>query len=192
MTTNLNFIDPALAQTRQARLKLARKARGMRSKDVAEHLGVSPPAVTKWENDQVPEDQAGITIDKLQALCRLYKVNLEWVVNGTLPVESANEAQQELDAFQAMLASRLHKMAESPSPQGLAAFTNLQALLLSQLVEECVNQEERELLVLYAKAKELSHLPGYEFMLIAMKAAMNSFLASNPTRASLQVVTSQA
>ena len=192
-TTNLTFIDPSLAQSRQARLRLARKARGIRSKDVAAQLGVSPPAVTRWENDQVPEEQAGITIDKLHALCRIYKVNLEWVVSGALPVEPSENTLPPVDPLQIALNQRLLQMAEECSPkQGQAALTSIQSLVMSQFLEGALSETERELLGMYVRATELSHLPGYEFMIIAMRAALSSFLASNPVTKNLHVVTTTA
>jgi transcriptional regulator with XRE-family HTH domain len=192
-TSTLAFIDLTLATTRQARLKLVRKARGILSKEVAVYLGVSPAAVTRWENEHVPEDQAGITIDKLYALCRLYKVNLEWVVSGTLPIEPAESTPPQVDPLQAALNQRLLKMAEESSPkQGQAALTSIQSLVLSQFLEGGISETERELLNLYARTVGLSHLPGYEFMIMAIRAALSAFLASNPAASSLHAVTSSS
>lgn len=189
-TTTLAFLDLTLATNRQTRLKLVRKARGIRSKDVAAHLGVSPAAVTRWENDHVPEEQAGITIDKLYALCRLYKVNLEWVVSGELPIEPAESAPLQVDPLQTAMNQRLLKMAEEGSPkQGQAALTSIQSLVLSQFLDGGISETERELLSLYARTLGLTHLPGYEFMIIAIRAALSAFLASNPAATSLHAVT---
>lgn len=175
------MIDPSNAKNRQGRLKYARKMRGIKSADVASQLGVSPAAMTRWEDERVAEEQAGITVDKLFAICRIYRVNPEWVVTGRLPVEPVESEQQAPVApLHLALHAKLRARAQAPSQQANELLSSIQALALTNFVDHEIDEAERELLTLYARAKNLAHLPGFEFMIIAMRAAMSSFLASNP------------
>lgn len=192
-TINLHMIDPTSAKNRQGRLKLARKMRGIKSAEVAAKLGVSPAAMTRWEDERVPEEQAGITVDKLFAICKIYRVNPDWVVTGTLPVEPAeSEPQAQVAPLHLALHAKLRARALAPNQQANELLASIQALALTNFVEQEIDGAERELLTLYARAKSLAHLPGFEFMIIAMRAAMNSFLASNPVDVNQQANAVQA
>jgi transcriptional regulator with XRE-family HTH domain len=69
------------------RLQALRKARGMSQEDLADAVGVSRQAVSKWESGQsYPE------MDKLVALSELFNVSLDYLVKGTPGAAEGNAA----------------------------------------------------------------------------------------------------
>lgn len=65
--------DPALA----ARMKLARERAGFQPSYVAERLGVSKQAVSKWETGTSTP-----AAKRFQIIAMLYDVNVDWLVSG--------------------------------------------------------------------------------------------------------------
>ena len=59
------------------RIALLRKEKGLTQEDLAEHMGVSPQAVSKWENDQTCPD-----ISALPKLSKLLDVTVDELLSG--------------------------------------------------------------------------------------------------------------
>jgi len=64
-------------ETLGKRIALYRKEKGLRQDDLAEMLGVSPQAVSKWENDQTCPD-----ISLLPQLGKILGVTVDELLNG--------------------------------------------------------------------------------------------------------------
>ena len=68
------------------RLQKARKESGLSQEELAEQLGVSRQAVSKWENDSgYPE------MEKMIRLSQIYQVSLDYLVGNGQEQEHANE-----------------------------------------------------------------------------------------------------
>ena len=59
------------------RIALLRKEKGLTQEELASHMGVSPQAVSKWENDQTCPD-----ISALPKLARLFGVTVDELLEG--------------------------------------------------------------------------------------------------------------
>ena len=59
------------------RICLLRKEKGLTQEELASHMGVSPQAVSKWENDQTCPD-----ISALPKLARLFDVTVDELLEG--------------------------------------------------------------------------------------------------------------
>ena len=59
------------------RIGLLRKEKGLTQEELASHMGVSPQAVSKWENDQTCPD-----ISALPKLARLFGVTVDELLEG--------------------------------------------------------------------------------------------------------------
>ena len=59
------------------RIALLRKEKGLTQEELATHMGVSPQAVSKWENDQTCPD-----ISALPKLARLFGVTVDELLEG--------------------------------------------------------------------------------------------------------------
>ncbi len=69
------------------KLYVLRKSRGLSQEALAEDLGVSRQAISKWENGSaVPES------DKLIAIARYFSVSLDELIGGPPPVTQEEEA----------------------------------------------------------------------------------------------------
>lgn len=73
------------------RLRAALKAAGMRQREVAAHFNVSEQAVSQWFRNETEPDRS-----KMFAVARLLRVRPEWIANGALPREAAEEPTQKL------------------------------------------------------------------------------------------------
>ena len=59
------------------RIALLRKEKGLTQEELATHMGVSPQAVSKWENDQTCPD-----ISALPKLARLFGITVDELLEG--------------------------------------------------------------------------------------------------------------
>ena len=59
------------------RIALLRKEKGLTQEELAQHMGISPQAVSKWENDQTCPD-----ISALPRLSRLLGVSVDELLSG--------------------------------------------------------------------------------------------------------------
>lgn len=79
-----------------ARLREARKSKGMTQKAVAAHFGIARVSVTQWESQTTRPDPA-----RFVEIAKLYGVDLDWLMNGsgtgpsTSPPTSADIADSE-------------------------------------------------------------------------------------------------
>ena len=76
------------------RIALLRKEKGLTQEELATHMGVSPQAVSKWENDQTCPD-----ISALPKLARLFGVTVDELLEGreTLPAVRMLPPEQRKD-----------------------------------------------------------------------------------------------
>ena len=71
-----------------------RKEKGLTQEDLAQHMGISPQAVSKWENDQTCPD-----ISALPKLARLFDVTVDELLEGkeVLPAARVLPPEQQKD-----------------------------------------------------------------------------------------------
>ncbi len=80
------------------KLQTLRKGNGMSQESLAEALGVSRQAVSKWESGQsYPE------MDKMIALSNLFHVSMDYLVKDESPAEEGNRYPVGMNAFKSML-----------------------------------------------------------------------------------------
>lgn len=70
-------------ETIASRLARLRESKAIRQEDVANAVGVSRVAVTKWESGQT----ANIKLANLSALCKLFDVSYDYLINGKEEVD---------------------------------------------------------------------------------------------------------
>ena len=82
------------------RIALLRKEKGLTQEELAGHMGVSPQAVSKWENDQTCPD-----ISALPKLSRLFDVTVDELLEGkeALPAVRVLPPEQRRDIKDMML-----------------------------------------------------------------------------------------
>ena len=82
------------------RICLLRKEKGLTQEELASHMGVSPQAVSKWENDQTCPD-----ISALPKLARLFGVTVDELLEGreNLPAVRVLPPEQRRDIKDMML-----------------------------------------------------------------------------------------
>lgn len=73
------------------RLQQLRKEKGMSQEELAERLGVSRQAVSKWESGQSSPD-----VEKIVAASELFGVTTDWLLKGVLPAEETACAKRKL------------------------------------------------------------------------------------------------
>lgn len=71
------------------RIQQLRKSHGLSQEKLAEHLGVSRQAVTKWENGQSTPD-----VDKIIAMSDFFSVTTDYLLKGIVQ-EAAAPASNE-------------------------------------------------------------------------------------------------
>ena len=78
--------------TLREKLIVLRDRAGLSQMELAERLGVSRQAVSRWESgDTTP------TMDKLKTLARIYGVSLDWLCSDTADREPPEAAKPEAD-----------------------------------------------------------------------------------------------
>ena len=78
--------------TLREKLIVSRNKAGLSQMELAERLGVSRQAVSRWESgDTTP------TVDKLKTLARIYGVSLDWLFGDTADGEPPEAAKPEAD-----------------------------------------------------------------------------------------------
>lgn len=101
-STNANhsFATPCnasyMSELIHTRLKRLRLNAEMTQQDVADVLGISRVAVSKWESGQTKD----LKNENLRGLARLYQVSLEELLTGDGPMRDATKAHHALDASQ--------------------------------------------------------------------------------------------
>lgn len=78
--------------TLREKLIVSRNKAGLSQMELAERLGVSRQAVSRWESgDTTP------SVDKLKTLARIYGVSLDWLLGDTADGEPPEAAKPEAD-----------------------------------------------------------------------------------------------
>ena len=67
------------------RIQALRKANGLSQEELAEKMGVSRQAVSKWESEQSTPD-----LDKILMMSDLFAVTTDYILKGTEAVEPVN------------------------------------------------------------------------------------------------------
>ena len=73
------------------RIRELRKIKGISQDELAEKLGVSRQAISKWENEQSIPD-----IDKVISLSNYFDVSTDYLLKGVEPVTSMNKKYKNL------------------------------------------------------------------------------------------------
>lgn len=73
------------------RLQQLRKEKGMSQEELAERLGVSRQAVSKWESGQSSPD-----VEKIVAASELFGVTTDWLLKGVRPAEEPTSTKRKL------------------------------------------------------------------------------------------------
>lgn len=68
------------------RIRELRKAKGSSQEELAQYLGVSRQAISKWESEQSLPD-----IDKIISLSNFFEVSTDYLLKGTLPLNQMNK-----------------------------------------------------------------------------------------------------
>lgn len=68
------------------RIQILRKAKGITQEELADHIGVSRQAVSKWESEQSLPD-----IDKVILLSDFFETTTDYILKGIEPVRSAEK-----------------------------------------------------------------------------------------------------
>ena len=67
------------------RIKCLRKNKGLSQEELADKVGVSRQAVSKWESEQSPPD-----IEKIINMSELFEVTTDYILKGIEPVSMTN------------------------------------------------------------------------------------------------------
>ena len=67
------------------RIQYLRKTNGMSQEELADRMGVSRQAVSKWESEQSTPD-----LEKIIIMSELFGVTTDYILKGTAPVASTN------------------------------------------------------------------------------------------------------
>lgn len=73
------------------RIRELRKAKGISQEELAQYLGVSRQAISKWESEQSLPD-----IDKIISLSNFFEVSTDYLLKGTLPLNKMNKRVKNL------------------------------------------------------------------------------------------------
>ena len=68
------------------RIQCLRKNKGLSQEELADKVGVSRQAVSKWESEQSTPD-----IEKIFILCELFEVTTDYILKGIEPVSMTNK-----------------------------------------------------------------------------------------------------
>lgn len=135
------------------RIAALRRQKGLKQEDMAEHLGVSPQAVSKWENDQTCPD-----ISLLPKLAALLDVSVDELLSGKkalqpivqmvpepqrkdikdmmlrIVVESAGRDKARVNIPMALLQVAMEAGVEMPQINGNAAMKNIDWQQVMELI----------------------------------------------------------
>jgi len=126
------------------RIKRLRESKGLSQQAVADKLGVSRVAVTKWENGMT----ANLKLSNLLGFCELFSISVEELVRGNCP-KAESKARQEKETARAVRAWKAYKEADAATQAAI----DLLLLPHSQLTGEA---QAVTLLIKSIAAQELS------------------------------------
>ena len=72
------------------RIQILRKSRGISQEELAEKMGVSRQAVSKWESEQSSPD-----IDKIVLLSEYFDVTTDYLLKGIEPLADVSEKKKD-------------------------------------------------------------------------------------------------
>ncbi len=70
------------------RIQYLRKTKGLSQEELADKVGVSRQAVSKWESEQSTPD-----IEKIISMSELFEVTTDYILKGIDPVNMTNKKQ---------------------------------------------------------------------------------------------------
>lgn len=71
------------------RIQYLRKTKGLSQEELADKVGVSRQAVSKWESEQSTPD-----IEKIISMSELFEVTTDYILKGIEPVNMTNKKKQ--------------------------------------------------------------------------------------------------
>jgi len=117
------------------RIQSLRKAKGMSQEELADKVGVSRQAVSKWESEQATPD-----LDKVVIMSDIFEVTTDYLLKGIEPVKSDDHKTMADVIDQKVLTEKNGKRAKTALKLFLIGFGILLAIdLISMLVYFLVN-----------------------------------------------------
>ena len=117
------------------RIQSLRKAKGMSQEELADKVGVSRQAVSKWESEQATPD-----LDKVVIMSDIFEVTTDYLLKGIEPVKSDDHKTMADVIDQKVLTEKNGKRAKTAVKWFLIGFSILLAIdLISMLVYFLVN-----------------------------------------------------
>ena len=117
------------------RIQSLRKAKGMSQEELADKVGVSRQAVSKWESEQATPD-----LDKVVIMSDIFEVTTDYLLKGIEPVKSDDHKTMADVIDQKVLTEKNGKRAKTAVKWLLIGFGILLAIdLISMLVYFLVN-----------------------------------------------------
>ena len=117
------------------RIQSLRKSKGMSQEELADKVGVSRQAVSKWESEQATPD-----LDKVVIMSDIFEVTTDYLLKGIEPVKSDDHKTMADVIDQKVLTEKNGKRAKTAVKWLLIGFGILLAIdLISMLVYFLVN-----------------------------------------------------
>ena len=117
------------------RIQSLRKAKGMSQEELADRVGVSRQAVSKWESEQATPD-----LDKVVIMSDIFEVTTDYLLKGIEPVKTDDHKTMADVLDQKILTEKNSKRAKTAVKWFLLGFGALLAVdLISMLIYFIVN-----------------------------------------------------
>ena len=117
------------------RIQSLRKAKGMSQEELADRVGVSRQAVSKWESEQATPD-----LDKVVIMSDIFEVTTDYLLKGIEPVKTDDHKTMADVLDQKILTEKNSKRAKSALKWFLIGFGALLAVdRISMLIYFIVN-----------------------------------------------------
>ena len=117
------------------RIQSLRKAKGMSQEELADRVGVSRQAVSKWESEQATPD-----LDKVVIMSDIFEVTTDYLLKGIEPVKTDDHKTMADVLDQKILTEKNSKRAKTAVKWFLIGFGALLAVdLISMLIYFIVN-----------------------------------------------------
>ena len=117
------------------RIQSLRKAKGMSQEELADKVGVSRQAVSKWESEQATPD-----LDKVVIMSDIFEVTTDYLLKGIEPVKTDDHKTMADVLDQKVLTEKNGKRAKAALKWFLIGFGVLLAIdLISMLIYFLVN-----------------------------------------------------
>ena len=117
------------------RIQSLRKSKGMSQEELADRIGVSRQAVSKWESEQATPD-----LDKVVIMSDIFEVTTDYLLKGIEPVKTDDHKTMADVLDQRILTEKNSKRAKTAVKWFLLGFGALLAVdLISMLIYFIVN-----------------------------------------------------